>query len=69
MAIRSRLSDSITNLSRLRNLDLAHTRITALPENIAQMTSLRTLLLVRCPVSAAEKTRIRQALPKCHVAF
>ncbi len=56
-------------LPRLRNLDLADTRITELPANLSGLTALQHLSLSRCPIPEAEKVRIRQALPACHVAF
>ena len=44
-------------------------RITALPANLQVMKALRTLSLSRCPIPDAEKVRIREALPTCHVIF
>jgi Leucine-rich repeat (LRR) protein len=61
--------DWLTALPRLRNLDLNDTRIAALPATLQAMKALRTLSLSRCPIPDAEKARIREALPACHVTF
>ncbi len=59
----------LTEMPALRNIDFDGCPLTKLPGKLDGWKALQMLSLVRCPLDEAEKARIRQALPKVHVAF
>jgi Leucine-rich repeat (LRR) protein len=59
----------VTEWPKLRNVDFDNNPISKLPERLDGWASLQVLSLVRCPLDETEKARIRQALPKVHIAF
>jgi hypothetical protein len=59
----------MTQLPKLRQVDLNGCPVSKLPDDLSGWTSLQVLSLVRCPIDDTEKARIRAALPKIHVAF
>lgn len=64
------ISDDIGNLPALTRLDLDHTAVAHLPDSVASLTNLNTLVLVGCPMDTNEVARIKKLLPgKCRVEF
>ena len=62
--------EMLVGLPSLRNLDLrGNANITALPANIGDMKTLKTLTLAGCRIPKEERDRIRKALPECVINF
>ncbi len=62
--------EMLVGLPSLRNLDLrGNANITALPANIGDMKTLKTLTLAGCRIPKEERNRIRKALPECVINF
>jgi len=59
----------VTRLGALERLDLQENGLRSLPSGIGKLTALRRLNLVRNPISAEEKTRLKKALPECQILF
>jgi hypothetical protein len=53
----------------LERVDLQYNKIKNLPQDIEKLQGLRWLNLLRNPIGADEKARIKAALPDCHVIF
>lgn len=54
----------------MTRLDLAHTKLTALPQDLSQWTSIRFLNLTGCPMSNEEKDRIQKSFsPSTTILF
>ena len=64
-----RLPGVVTQLKHLERLDLDGNKLTTLPENLGHLVDLKWLKLERNKLTDEEKTRIREALPNCHVSF
>ena len=64
-----RLPEVVTRLAGLERLDLDGNKLTTLPENLGHLVGLKWLKLERNKLTEEEKTRIREALPDCHVSF
>jgi Leucine-rich repeat (LRR) protein len=63
------LPGTITLLTSLERLDLQENNLKILPADIAKLTKLQWLMLIKNPVTADEKERLKRALPRCHIAF
>ncbi|MFO7936660.1 MAG: leucine-rich repeat domain-containing protein [Kiritimatiellia bacterium] len=61
--------DWLTELPEIRQLNFDGCQISELPEDLSCMSGIEILSLGRCPVSSGEKERIREALPRAHIAF
>lgn len=61
--------DNIVKLENLEILSLNGCNISKLPDNIGQLKKLKSLGLAGNNISAAEKKRIKKALPNCEIYF
>lgn len=63
----STLPESLGSLMNLTFLDVSNTRVKKLPQNLAAMVKLKTIVFSTNQISEAEKTRIRSAIPNVNI--
>ena len=65
----STMPPCVMKLASLRRLDLDGNKLTALPADLGGLSNLQWLRLNGNRIPAAEKDRLRKALPNCHIVF